>query len=535
MHEYLMFALALSPLLLMVFLILKLKMPIHYSVLISLVFTAALSAIFWEMPTQNLKAAIGYGALKGLWPIVIVILGAIFSYNVMQATKALDILRDILASISEDKRIQVLLISWCFGGFLEAAAGYGTAVAIPIGILIALGFNPLKAAIASLVANTVPTAFGAVGIPVSILAEQVNLPVYTLGGTIILQLALFNILLPFVIVCIIGGGLKAIRGVFLITLICGISTLVPQYFVAIHLGAELPAFAGSLVSLFAVAMVSRLRKGKTDPEWRIEVSHTRETTPRSAKVLFRVGSIYLFIFVFILLCSPLFPTIKGAASQLASVLHFTLADGKTMALKVEWVTTPGMLIIFATIIGGFIQGASARGMLEVFIKTIFQLKNSIVAIMAIVALRLIRPEQDSLKIRKVGSMASAVYGTETYLQQYPAPESHPLEGRGFITWDTSYSHLPSSKWLNETYPNTPSTLVTTSVVSQISAVKANLGLAVLSCFIASQHHDLVKVIPTEKVFSEDIWLVSHPDLVASSRVRAVADFLVEIISETQLT
>ncbi|WP_424540232.1 L-lactate permease [Shigella sonnei] len=90
-----------------------------------------------------------------------------------------------------------------------------------------------------------PTAFGAVGIPVSILAEQVNLPVYTLGGTIILQLALFNILLPFVIVCIIGGGLKAIRGVFLITLICGISTLIPQYFVAIHLGAELPAFAGS--------------------------------------------------------------------------------------------------------------------------------------------------------------------------------------------------------------------------------------------------------------------------------------------------
>ncbi len=111
--------------------------------------------------------------------------------------------------------------------------------------LIALGFNPLKAAIASLVANTVPTAFGAVGIPVSILAEQVNLPVFTLGGTIIMQLALFNILLPFVIICIIGGGLKAIRGVFFITLICGITTLVPQYFVAIHLGAELPAFAGS--------------------------------------------------------------------------------------------------------------------------------------------------------------------------------------------------------------------------------------------------------------------------------------------------
>ncbi|WP_258316066.1 L-lactate permease, partial [Escherichia coli] len=91
--------------------------------------------------------------------------------------------------------------------------------------------------IASLVANTVPTAFGAVGIPVSILAEQVNLSVYTLGGTIILQLAIFNLLLPFVIICIIGGGVKAIRGVFLITLLCGIATLIPHYFVALHLGA----------------------------------------------------------------------------------------------------------------------------------------------------------------------------------------------------------------------------------------------------------------------------------------------------------
>ncbi|MBK4716937.1 MULTISPECIES: L-lactate permease [Tenebrionibacter/Tenebrionicola group] len=386
MQEYLMFALALSPLLLMVFLILKVKMPIHYAVLISLAFTSALTVIFWKMPARNLQAAIGYGAIKGLWPIVIVILGAIFSYNVMQATKTLDILRDVLASISDDKRIQVLLIAWCFGGFLEAAAGYGTAVAIPIGILIALGFDPLKAAIASLVANTVPTAFGAVGIPVSILAEQVNLPVYTLGGTIILQLALFNILLPFVIICIIGGGLKAIRGVFWITLLCGVTTLIPQYFVAIYLGAELPAFAGSLVSLFAIAIAGRSRNGKTVPQWRIEAHHSRDTPPRSAKVLCKAGAIYMLIFTFILLCSPLFPSIKTAVSHVASVLHFPLAGSEAMALKVEWIATPGVLIIFATIIGGFIQGATARGMLVVFARTLFQLRNSIIAIMAIVAL-----------------------------------------------------------------------------------------------------------------------------------------------------
>ncbi|WP_424839060.1 LysR family transcriptional regulator [Serratia inhibens] len=150
------------------------------------------------------------------------------------------------------------------------------------------------------------------------------------------------------------------------------------------------------------------------------------------------------------------------------------------------------------------------------------------------ALRLVRPKQHTLKIRKVGRMASAVYGSKTYLRQHPAADTHPLDGRSFITWDSSYSHLPSSTWLNETYPNSPSTLVTTSVVSQIAAVKANLGLAVLPSYIASQNSEMVEVIPTENVFAEDLWLVSHADMTASTRVRAVTDFLVEIITETEL-
>lgn len=183
MHDYLVFLLGLTPLLAMIILILKVKMPIHYAVLSTLLITLILGGVFWQTPVMDMGSAVVYGTIKGLWPIVIVILAAIYSYNLMNATKSMDILRNVLASVSDDKRIQVLLISWCFGGFLEAAAGYGTAVAIPIGILIALGFNPLKAAIASLVANTVPTAFGAVGIPVSVLAEQVNLPVTTLSGT----------------------------------------------------------------------------------------------------------------------------------------------------------------------------------------------------------------------------------------------------------------------------------------------------------------------------------------------------------------
>jgi lactate permease len=212
-----------------------------------------------------------------------------------------------------------------FWRFLEAAAGYGTAVAIPIGILIALGFEPMKAAIASLVANTVPTAFGAVGIPVSILAEQAHLPVTALSATVVLQLSLFNILLPFVIVTIIGGGVKALSGVFTITLVCGVATLVPQYLVAAHLGAELPAFAG-LVSMIAVTFMAKARRNKTEVTYRVRNIRQMQSNRHSAAMLLRACAIYIFIFLFILLCSPLFPMLRLALSQFSSVMTFTLTE-----------------------------------------------------------------------------------------------------------------------------------------------------------------------------------------------------------------
>ncbi|MEM6159328.1 LysR family transcriptional regulator [Erwinia sp. P6884] len=151
------------------------------------------------------------------------------------------------------------------------------------------------------------------------------------------------------------------------------------------------------------------------------------------------------------------------------------------------------------------------------------------------ALRLIRPEQNSLKIRKAGRLQSAVYGSEDYLSQHSAPDARPLEGRRMIGWDSAYAHLPAAKWLSETYPYSRSALVVSSLDSQIAAVRAGLGLAVLPCFIAAHYCEMVEVLPAKNVFSEDLWLVSHADLSASTRVRAVSEFLLEILSEGGLT
>lgn len=377
MTEYISFLLGIIPLAALIILILKIKMPIHYSVLIALVLTWIFAAFYWKMSAQALVAGSLYGALKGLWPIVIVILAAIFGYNLMTKNGSMDVIKNALATISDDKRIQVLIIAWGFGGFLEAVAGYGTAVAIPVGILIALGVNPLTAAIVSLISNSVPTAFGAVGIPVSILAEQTGLPVKELSTTIIFQLAAFNILLPFVIVAIIGGGIKAIRGVFFITLMCGIASLVPQYLVAHYVGAELPAFAGSLCALIVTILLAKLTT---------KSKKSTNTAPINGGKLFKACLIYIFTFVFIILCSPLFPKIQSALGTYASVIPFKLNEAKTLSLKIDWIITPGVLILIASILGGSIQGSRFPTIISVFGETIMQLKKSIIAILAIVAM-----------------------------------------------------------------------------------------------------------------------------------------------------
>lgn len=378
MSDYISFLLGIIPLIVLIFMILKMKSAVHHAVLVSLALSVILAMLHWDNSLQFASMSVLYGAVKGLWPIIIVILAAIYSYNLMLKTGGMDVLKDVLAGISDDKRVQVLLISWCFGGFLEAVAGYGTAVAIPIGILIALGFDPFKAAVASLVANTVPTAFGAVGIPVSILAQNTGLDVLILSKTIILQLGLFNILLPFVIVAIAGGGIKAIKGVGFITLMCGVSTLIPQYIVAANLGAELPAFAGSLVSLVVVIFLAKRMKKEND--------QAKEGTKHTTKELMVAGSIYLFTFIFILACSPLFPAIQSTVGSIATKIPFALSDSRIEYQTIAWVSTPGVLIILASFVGGTIQGASVSMLVSTLVQTTVQLKNSIIAIMAIVAM-----------------------------------------------------------------------------------------------------------------------------------------------------
>lgn len=143
-----------------------------------------------------------------------------------------------------------------------------------------------------------------------------------------------------------------------------------------------------------------------------------------------------------------------------------------------------------------------------------------------IALRVVRPTRGNLKVRRVGHMTYSVYGSRDYLERHPYVEGEPLGGRHFIAWDDSHAQLPAADWLAREHPGCKVALVTSSLPAQIAAVRAGLGLAVIPDFLTLKD-DFVRVIPNDRMFSADVWLVTHADLAGSARVRAVADFLSE--------
>ncbi len=191
--------LAIIPVLLLIILMAFFKMSGDKSSVISLVVTMLIAFFGFHFPVNDLLSSFLYGALKAVSPILIIILMAIFSYNVLLKTEKMEIIKQQFSSISTDKSIQVLLLTWGFGGLLEAMAGFGTAVAIPAAILVSLGFKPVFSATVSLIANSVATAFGAIGTPVLVLAKETNLDVLVLSANVVLQLSVLMFLIPFVL------------------------------------------------------------------------------------------------------------------------------------------------------------------------------------------------------------------------------------------------------------------------------------------------------------------------------------------------
>ena len=212
-----MFLLALSPILWLVVALSIIKMPAWKACLIALIIALAAGMGVWNMESVRAIESVLEGVALACWPILLVIVAAIFTYNLTLHTKAMDTIKDMLTSVSHDKRVLILLIGWGFGGFLEGMAGFGTAIAVPAGMLAGIGINPILSVSVCLIANSVPTAYGSIGIPLVTLANVTAFDPVQLATFTSLQLGVLTLLCPWLMVIVTGGGLGALRGM---TIMC---------------------------------------------------------------------------------------------------------------------------------------------------------------------------------------------------------------------------------------------------------------------------------------------------------------------------
>lgn len=351
------------------------------------VFVAPLMGMIPESHSSaNVWALAGWsfveGLLKAVFPILIIILMAIYSYNILVESKQIEVIKSQFTSITDDRGLLVLLLVWGFGGLLEGMAGFGTAVAIPAAILISLGYKPMFSALVALLANTVPTAFGAVGVPITTLCNEIT-PGGAAGFETVSQVSMFTVLqlapmfliLPFVILTLTDR--KPVVKNLLVALWVGGLSFAVQFLCAAFLGAETPAIIGSIVAIVGIIICAKVfMRGSKEKK--------ADAPKFTAKQTFRAWSVYLFILVFILVSGALCPPVNSfLKSHLVSEAQLPVVGS---VFRFGWISNAGLMLFLGATIGGLIQGMSFKRLMLILARTTVNLRNTIITIICLISL-----------------------------------------------------------------------------------------------------------------------------------------------------
>ena len=369
---------------------------------------ALLVAVFaYGMPVDMAGRAALLGGFTGLLPIGWIVLNIIFLHQLTEQNGSFKVLQDSLSGITEDRRIQLLLIAFCFGAFFEGAAGFGTPVAVTAAILIGLGFSPLAASGLSLIANTAPVAFGALGTPVITLAQVHGYDLQQVTAMIGRQLPFFSLLVPFWLIWAFAGfkGMKEIWPAILVT---GLSFAIPQYLVSNFMGPELVDIIAAIVSM--VCLVAFLRVWQPRTVWTSPALRGRDISAAEAKppqpvvrhsrqalIAAWTPWIILSVFVFIWGLPPVKAWLNGIFSP-----RFPMEGLHNLVMKVPPVVpTPhpeaaiytlnllsatGTGILLAALVSALIMKYKPFEILRTFFRTVWLVKFSLLTIVLMLAL-----------------------------------------------------------------------------------------------------------------------------------------------------
>ena len=328
------------------------------------------------------------GLLKACFPIILIIICAIFSYNILCETKEIETIKTQFIQMTSDKGLLVLLLTWGLGGVLEGMAGFGTAVAIPAAILIGLGFKPMFSAVICLIANTVAVGFGAVGLPATTLANQVAAEgvaspemLCEVATFIIIQLALMFYITPFLILMMTDR--KKILKYISLALFVGTFSIIVQFCCAHFIGPETPAILGSVAAIIAMLIYNKLFIRDENPSDEVIVEKKKFGLAKTLKA----WSVYGLIIFFILISSKIVPAINTALNS-TLVTQFSLPVTGN-AFKFGWLSNAGLMIFLGAMIGGLIQGMSFGRLMKLLAKTTLNLQKTAVTICCLVAMAML--------------------------------------------------------------------------------------------------------------------------------------------------
>ncbi|MBO1270194.1 MULTISPECIES: lactate permease LctP family transporter [unclassified Shewanella] len=369
-----------------------LKLKGHIAGGITLLLALLVAVLMYQMPVTMAIASAVYGFAYGLWPIAWIIITAVFLYKITVKTGQFEIIRSSVTSITEDQRLQMLLVGFSFGAFLEGAAGFGAPVAITAALLVGLGFNPLYAAGLCLIANTAPVAFGAMGIPIIVAGQVSSLDPYHIGQIAGRQLPLLSVIVPFWLIAMMDG-MRGIRQTWPATLVAGGSFAITQFLTSNFVGPELPDITSALVSLICLTLFLKVWQPK-------EIFTFAGMKPRSAaaKSAYSSGQIIRAWMPFIILTVMVtLWSIKAISGYLNSVtvsleipgLHnlvikttpIVAKDTAYAAIfKFNLLSAVGSAILIAAMISIVLLKMSVKDALKTFGETLVELKFPIMSI-----------------------------------------------------------------------------------------------------------------------------------------------------------
>lgn len=366
------------------------KMKGYVAGIITTVLAVVIAILVYGMPTSLALAATLNGMVYGLFPIGWIVVTAVFLYNVTVKAGQFEVIKNSIASITDDRRLQALLIAFSFGAFLEGAAGFGTPVAISGAMLVGLGFDPLYAAGICLIANTAPVAFGGVGIPIIVAGQVTGIDAMAISQMVGRTLPILSVAIPFYLVVLMAGWKKAVE-VWPPILVSGVSFAVAQWYSANYLSPMLPDIIASLASIIALAVF--LQYWKPPTIWRFK----GEKETEASVLKYSAGEILKawapFIILTILITAWGLAPVKNTLDAWTQIkIHVPLLDQAVIAasgkpieaiFKFNWLSAAGTAILISTFISLTFLRISFGEAMGIFAETIKTLAFPLVTISAV--------------------------------------------------------------------------------------------------------------------------------------------------------